>query len=226
MDKLNEYGKVAFFSLEGRFVSFADDREEKFKRIKVATAQGEYCIKLSKELRGYLRGVLQPGDWVQVIGKQKLKDKTGELKLRAFQVRLTPPAKHHRELHTDHENNKTGRKPEAEHIVEKLSPPSPAASKTKDCIMVCQKSSCRKRGADRVCQAITESLRDRGLEDQVALKGTGCMKQCKQGPCVVFMPDKSRYAGVTPKDINQLVDKHFTAKLKPEGSEPELSPVT
>ncbi len=221
-----EYRQVSFFSLEGRFVGFGEDRKEPSKRIKIATAQGEYCIKLSKELRGYLWRVLQPGDWVQVIGKQKFKDKTGELKLKAFQVRLTPPTKQPRELSPEPENNQTGRKPEAEHLVERLSPPSPAAPKTKDCIMVCQKSSCRKRGADSVCQAITESLRDHGLEDKVALKGTGCMKQCKQGPCVVFMPDKSRYVGVAPKDINQLVEKHFTAKLKPEESVPELSPVT
>ena len=220
-----EYRQVSFFSLEGRFVGFGEDRKEPSKRIKIATAQGEYCIKLSKELRGYLWRVLQPGDWVQVIGKQKYDDKSGELKLKAFQVRLAPPTKQPRELSPEYENNETGRKPEAEHLVERPSSPS-AAPKTKDCIMVCQKSSCRKRGADRVCQAITESLRDRGLEDQVALKGTGCMKQCKQGPCVVFMPDKSRYVGVTPKDINQLVEKHFTAKLKPEESVPEFSPVT
>jgi (2Fe-2S) ferredoxin len=73
---------------------------------------------------------------------------------------------------------------------------------------------------------VTASLRDRGLEDQVAIKGTGCMKQCKSGPCVVFMPDKSRYTGVAVKEVQILVEKHFTAKLKPEGNKPELSPLT
>ncbi len=91
--------------------------------------------------------------------------------------------------------------------------------------MVCQKSACRKRGSDEVCEAITQSLRDRGLDDEVALKGTGCMKQCKQGPCAVFMPDKSRYTGLAPKDIDKLIEKHFAAKLKPERSELELSPI-
>ena len=191
------------FSLEGRFVGFVGDLEEKPKRLRLATAEGERYIKLSKELRGVLREVLQPGDWIQLCGEQKYNYKTGELKLKADQVNFKAP---------NHQQN--------------VFQPPLDAPKTKACVMVCQKSSCRKRGAGDVCQAVTASLRDRGLEDQVAIKGTGCMKQCKSGPCVVFMPDKSRYTGVAVKEVQILVEKHFTAKLKPEGNKPELSPLT
>ncbi len=191
------------FSLEGRFVGFVGDLEEKPKRLRLATAEGERYIKLSKELRGALREVLQPGDWIQLCGEQKHNYKTGELKLKADQVNFKAP---------NHQQN--------------VFQPPLDAPKTKACVMVCQKSSCRKRGAGDVCQAVTASLRDRGLEDQVAIKGTGCMKQCKSGPCVVFMPDKSRYTGVAVKEVQILVEKHFTAKLKPEGNKPELSPLT
>jgi (2Fe-2S) ferredoxin len=140
---------------------------------------------------------------VEISGEQKRKYKTGELKLKAYQVKTTAPTKQ-----------------------EKVFQPSVAAPKTKACVMVCQKSSCRKRGAGEVCQAVTESLRDHGLEDQVAIKGTGCMKECKKGPCVVFMPDKSRYTGLAPKEVSTLIEKHFAAKLAPEASQRELSPVT
>ena len=194
---------VLRFSWEGRFVGFVGDLEEKPKRIRLATAEGEHYIKLSKELRGVLGEVLQPGDWIQISGEQKYKYKTGELKLKAFQLKLTAPIQQ-----------------------ERVFQPPVAAPRTKACVMVCQKSSCRKRGAGEVCQAVTESLRDRGLEDQVAIKGTGCMKQCKSGPCVVFMPDKSRYTGVAVKEVQILVEKHFAAKLRPEGNKPELSPLT
>lgn len=195
--------KISKFSLEGRFVCFVADFEEKPKRLRVATAEGERYIKLSKELRYSLCRSLQPGDWVEISGEQKYKQKTGELKLKAFEVKLTAPT-----------------------APARVSQPAVTAPKTKACVMVCQKSSCRKRGADQVCQAVTESLRDRGLEDQVTIKGTGCMKECKRGPCVVFMPDKSRYTGIAPKQVPTLIEKHFTAKLIPEGSQPELAPVT
>lgn len=193
MGNLNKQAGVSRFCLEGRFVGFVGNLEEKPKRLRIATAEGERYIKLSKELRGMLSEVLHPGDWVEVSGEQKRKDKTGELKLKAYQVRTTAPIRQ-----------------------DKVFQPPVAAPKTKACIMVCQKSSCRKRGAGDVCRAVTETLRDRGLEGQVAIKGTGCMKECKKGPCVVFMPDKSRYLGVAPKEVSQLVEKHFAAKLKPE----------
>lgn len=195
--------KVVEFSLEGRFVGFVGDVEQKPKRLRLATAAGERYIKLGKELRGSLRETLQPGDWLKISGEQKYKYKTGELKLKAKQVTLKAPSPQ-----------------------QNVFQPPVAAPRTKACVMVCQKASCRKRGAGEVCQAVTASLRDRGLEDQVAIKGTGCMKQCKSGPCVVFMPDKSRYVGVAAKEVSKLVDKHFAAKLKPEESKPELSRVT
>lgn len=46
-------------------------------------------------------------------------------------------------------------------------------------ILMCQKSDCMKRGGKAVCQALQETLSDRGLQNQVTIKGTGCMKQCK-----------------------------------------------
>ncbi len=203
MDKLKQAVRVLEFRLEGRFIGFVSDFEEKPKRIRVATAEGEYWIKLSKELRSTIGEVLEPGAWVQISGEQKLKYKTGELKLKAFQVSVMAPTNQ-----------------------ESACPPPATAPQTKACVMVCQKSSCCKRGAGEVVRAVTESLRDRGLEDQVTIKGTGCMKQCKSGPCMVFLPDKARYSGVAPKEIPKLIEKHFAAKLKPEMSESKLSLVT
>lgn len=145
---------------------------------------------------------LTPGDWLKISGEQKYKYKTGELKLKAAQVILKstlPP--------------------------EKVQQPPVAAPPSKACVMVCQKSACCKRGANQVLGALTESIRTHGLEEQVAIKGTGCMKQCKKGPCVVFLPDKSRYTEVAPKEVLGLVEKHFAAKLKPETSKLEFSRV-
>jgi hypothetical protein len=89
--KLNKEVTVSTFSLEGRFVGFVGDVEERPKRLRVATSEGERYIKLSKEVRGSLCEVLVPGDWIEISGEQKRKEKTGELKLKAFQVKLTAP---------------------------------------------------------------------------------------------------------------------------------------
>ncbi|NET54472.1 MAG: (2Fe-2S) ferredoxin domain-containing protein, partial [Merismopedia sp. SIO2A8] len=85
---------------------------------------------------------------------------------------------------------------------------------TRACVMLCQKSSCRKRGAGDVYKAVTDSLRTRGLDEHVTIKTTGCQKQCKKGPVMVLMPDKSRYTQVDSQQISTIVDKHFACQLK------------
>lgn len=169
------------FSLEGRFLRFIGERKDKPKRLHLATAEGEYSIKLAKKLRTSLKVI--PGDWVQVSGKKKLS--RGQLKLKASRVYSAPPK------YADF--------------------PQPTAQLTgaKARVMVCQKSPCLKRGAGLVCQALEIALGDRGLEDQVSLKTTGCMNRCKAGPNVVFMPGKNRYSGIPPEEISALVEKHF-----------------
>lgn len=78
-------------------------------------------------------------------------------------------------------------------------------------ILVCQKSDCCKRGANRLMQALQAELDDRGLTDHVKIRGTGCMKQCKSGPALV-MPDKSRYTRIRPEQVAGLIDKHFSGR--------------
>ena len=92
MIKFGKEGKVLPFYLEGQFVGFLDEFKPTPKRIRVVTAQGERFIKLAKELRSSMREVLQPGDWVEILGEQKLKYKTGELKLKAYEIHLLEPS--------------------------------------------------------------------------------------------------------------------------------------
>ena len=194
--------KVSKFTLEGRFIGFVGDPEKRPKRLRLFAAEGEHYIKLSKDLRRSLPEILVPGDWIEISGKKTFKGKSGKLKLKAERVQQAAPGKS-----------------------EGVFQPQVAPQKTKDCIMVCQKSSCCKRGAKEVFQAVNDSLQKYGLQEQVAAKGTGCMKQCKKGPCVVFMPDKSRYINTEPKNIPMLIEKHFAAKLKPAASEESDSSV-
>lgn len=203
MGKSHKKTQVTPFLLEGQFVKFLGKTGKKPKLLWVNTEAGERYIKLAKPLRDSLPQILKSGDQIEVSGKQKYKPKTGELELKAKMVTLQTP------------------KESQEY--EKLLQPSP--KKTQASIMLCKKSSCRKRGAAQVHQAMNETLRDRNLDEKVAIKDTGCMKQCKKGPCMVLMPDKARYNEVAPEDVPTLVDKHFGSKLEPEASVPQRSTV-
>ncbi|NEP01836.1 MAG: (2Fe-2S) ferredoxin domain-containing protein [Symploca sp. SIO2E9] len=199
MVKLKEESKTSPFSLEGRFIGFADAAKEQPKLLWIETSEGERYIKVSKELRAYLREVLKPGQWLEISGKQKLKKKTGELKLKADHVKLKSPNQQQFQCSS---------------VIDVPQVTPTKSSRSKACVMLCQKSSCRKRGAGDVHKAVTDFLRTRGLHEQVTIKTTGCQKQCKKGPVMVLMPDKSRYTKVDSQQISTIVDKHFACQLK------------
>jgi len=185
---------VSAFSLEGRFLEF-EFKDGYRKYLRMATSEGECCIKLAKYLRSSFELSLTPGDWVQIVGEKKLNYKTGKLKLKAERVVPTT---------VSHDSTSM--------LVEV----KPAKTKPQASILVCQKSSCMKRGGNAVCQALETALGDRGLEDRVAIKGTGCLKQCKAGPNLVVMPDKTRYSRIQADQIPELIDKHFATESKDE----------
>ena len=186
MSKFNSK-QVSEFSLEGRFLGFEFEDGYKLKYLRLGTSEGECCIKLCKNLRADFALRLIPGDWLQVVGEQKLDLKTGKLKLKAEQV--IPAA------------------PTLIETVQVLATPV----KSKVSILVCQKSDCMKRGGKALCHTLQVALSDRGLEDEVTIKGTGCMKNCKAGPNLV-MPDKTRYSRIQSAQIPALVDKHLVAE--------------
>jgi (2Fe-2S) ferredoxin len=85
-------------------------------------------------------------------------------------------------------------------------------SKTKPTqILVCQKSSCRKRGSQAVQRCLEQTLNDRGLAGQAKIKETGCLKDCSKGPNLVI--GKACYRKVSEKDVAKLVTQHFNPAL-------------
>ena len=177
--------QVSQFSIQGRFLGFDFEDGYKLKYLLLGTSEGECCIKLCKELRTNFELRLTPGDWLQVLGEKKL-DRDGRLKLKAQQV---IPA-------TDHTETATVKE---------------IPVKNKASILVCQKSDCMKRGGKAVFQALQAALNAHGLEDQVTIKGTGCMKNCKAGSNLV-MPDKTRHSRIQAVQIPTLIEKHLVAK--------------
>ncbi|MGF2036512.1 MAG: (2Fe-2S) ferredoxin domain-containing protein [Nostoc sp. CmiVER01] len=190
--------EVSEFCLEGRFIDFVIKDGYKLKGLILGTHEGESYIKLAKNLRAAFDLRLPPGTWLQVVGYKKHDLKNGTVTLKAERVMAAP----------------------SQMVIQTATavqePPSidnakVKPAKTKATILVCQKSDCMKRGGKAVCQALEAALSDRGLEDQVTIKGTGCMKNCKAGPNLV-MPDKTRHSRIQATQVPALMDKHFGDK--------------
>jgi len=216
--------QVSEFSLEGEILSLVIEDGCKLKYLRIGTDRKvEFLVKLSKELRSFLAPVLTPGLRVQVAGEKELNLKNGKIKLKARSLTLA--------------QGHNARSPEqldstsvpaavlisvgearpyvgvANDKTEVISPTATktvkAPAKTQTKILVCQKSDCQKRGGAAVCKALETALNARGLEGQVTVQGTGCLKQCKAGPNIVVMPDKTRYSRIKPAEIPAIIDKHF-----------------
>ncbi len=197
------YEQVSAFRLEGRFLGFVVEAGYKLKRIRLATASGEYRIKVPKELRPSLYRMLTPGEWIEVSGYQKFDSCKGTTKLKAELVMPIAP-------HSPNQMQKTQAQTLPVDAAEKhLLNSAPKHAPKQETILVCQKSDCCKRGATFLMQALQQELGARGLTEQVKIRGTGCMKQCKAGPNLV-MPNKARYSRIQAEQISELIEQHFS----------------
>ncbi|MDY7021244.1 MAG: (2Fe-2S) ferredoxin domain-containing protein [Cyanobacteriota bacterium] len=182
--------QITEFNFEGQ-VAYVFFDGSKPKYLQLMTSEGLHLIKLAKESRSACERLLVPGRQVQVSGIKKYDFKSGKIKLKAEQVMAV----------------------ESEGQVS----PKPCSSQKegkKNCagkaqILVCGKSDCRKRGGHHLCSALETVLKERGLEDQVTIKKTGCLKRCKAGPNLVMMPDKARYSRVRAQEVPELIAKHL-----------------
>ena len=167
-------------------------KEGKPKYITVLSHSSLFWIKLSKDVRSAAEATLTPGVDVEVRGRKKQDKKTGIIKLKADSV-------------TSNQASLNPLTQPAATTVESSQKPAK--------ILVCQKSDCRRRGSDGICSLLAKELEERGLQDQVTIQKTGCLKQCKAGPNVVMLPDKTRYSNVEPEEIPTLIDQHFNQKV-------------
>ncbi|ADI63064.1 (2Fe-2S) ferredoxin domain-containing protein [Trichormus azollae] len=176
------------FCLEGRFLDFVIKDGYKLKGLLLATSEGQCYVKLAKHLRVAFDLGLPHGTWLQVVGTKKYDSKKDELTLKAERVMATS--------------------------VDMGLKPKPEAAK-KQTILFCQKSGCMKSGGKAVCQMLEKELSDRGLDNKVNIKGTGCMKNCKAGPNLV-MPDKTRYSRIQARQVPAVIDKHLGKNMETE----------
>lgn len=198
---MGKYCQVSQFNVEGSFLGFVFKDGYKVKYIRLATAEGEIFIKLAKAIRYSFSYNLTPGDWLQVYGERKFDLKTAELKFKAYEIQRVTP---------NHSKTTVKQEPLVTEV-----PAKPKAN-----ILVCQKSDCWKRGGKEVCHALQQEISDRGLDDQVTIKQTGCMKQCKAGPNIIV--NKTRYSRIEAEQVPDIIDKHFTPEPQPVVANPIL----
>ncbi len=70
------------------------------------------------------------------------------------------------------------------------------------------KGSCIGRGSAELLGYFRDLQGEKGLA-HFKVVATGCLEPCLAGPTVVVYPDNVWYGGVTPVDVEQIIDEHL-----------------
>ncbi|NJO72584.1 MAG: (2Fe-2S) ferredoxin domain-containing protein [Leptolyngbyaceae cyanobacterium RM1_406_9] len=191
------------FSFECQFLEFVR-HDGKLKYIRLKVLSEEMQVKLPKFMRATIGLSLQPGELIQVTGIGKFDRAVQTFKLKATQI---VPLRD-RILQTESKTSSESSACIDQSLATQpnVNSKSKPKSRSKVKVLVCQKSGCMKRGGRGLCEVLGQMLYERGLDHQVAIERTGCLKTCSSAPNVVITPGNHRYTNVHSKVLPQIVD--------------------
>jgi bidirectional [NiFe] hydrogenase diaphorase subunit len=79
------------------------------------------------------------------------------------------------------------------------------AARKKITLRCCLAAGCMSSGAKSVRQSLEQAVADAGLQDQVEVRGVGCLKLCCEGPLVQADPQNTLYIKVTAENAPAIV---------------------
>jgi len=72
-----------------------------------------------------------------------------------------------------------------------------------------ERGCCAAKGSAEVAKALKVAAYERGLKRIVRVNKAGCLDQCAQGVTCVVYPEAVWYGGVTPEDVDEIVESHL-----------------
>jgi (2Fe-2S) ferredoxin len=179
-------------SLTAHFLGWGDSCIP-HRYMRVATANGELTIKVSKQLRPQIQD-LQPGVWLAMLSEERMDMGTGEIKIKVRQLLKLP----------DTNTPEYSPSPSIE-LVESAKNPAQ--------IRVCQGSSCRRNGSAQLCQMMQSYLDRMNLNAQVEIKSVKCLHQCKDAPHIITSGlcevKRTHYRQVRSIDVDSIMMANF-----------------
>ncbi len=78
---------------------------------------------------------------------------------------------------------------------------------SKTCITICAGTGCQAHGSLDIVNALSEKIKERGLEDKVFIKSTGCHGFCERGPLMVIKPKGIFYEHVKVDMLDTIIEE-------------------
>ena len=181
---------VSEFIITGKLTDLLVNGKGCVTYLYLTTPEADFAIAVAKSPTSNINQHLQPGCYLKVTGMRKYKLHQDQLEYKAYTIELLS------EQVSQSINNQ-----------DKIKNAKPALK-----VLFCQNSNCWNKGGKVASEALRMKLRSQGTIDQVEIKTIGCLKQCKQAPNLVIMPEGNRYSRVQPEQLSTLITKQLRSK--------------
>ncbi|MDD2555604.1 MAG: NADH-quinone oxidoreductase subunit NuoF [Syntrophaceticus sp.] len=76
-------------------------------------------------------------------------------------------------------------------------------------VLVCGGEKCKESGSEQVKEAFAKELKNKQLDQEIKLYETDCKDLCEMGTLVIVHPGRTKYVGVQPEDVSEIVEQHL-----------------
>jgi NADP-reducing hydrogenase subunit HndC len=76
-------------------------------------------------------------------------------------------------------------------------------------ILVCGGTGCQSNNSAKIHEQLDKIIKEKNLEKDVAVVGTGCFGLCAAGPVVIVYPEGAFYSGVKVEDAEEIIEEHI-----------------
>ena len=76
-------------------------------------------------------------------------------------------------------------------------------------VLVCGGTGCTSSGSKKVIEALENSLKANGIENEILVVRTGCFGLCALGPIMIVYPEGAFYSQATPEGVERIVKEHL-----------------
>ncbi|KUK14143.1 MAG: NADH-quinone oxidoreductase subunit [bacterium] len=76
-------------------------------------------------------------------------------------------------------------------------------------VLVCMGAGCVSAGSELIKEKLEKEIKEKGIDVEVKVIGTGCMGPCEKGPLIMVYPEGALYQKVSLDDVDLIVEEHL-----------------
>lgn len=76
-------------------------------------------------------------------------------------------------------------------------------------ILVCGGTGCHSNNSGKIREAFEQQIKEKNLQNDVLVVGTGCFGLCAVGPIIIIYPEGAFYSCISVDDVPEIIEEHI-----------------